>query len=137
MVYRKDWNQPAAGGQGFARTMKCFGRRINLNAVDLGTTGNVVGLFMVPENFVIVDMIGPAQPGFGTALVVSIGDPGNTARYLSASGGLAAAGAIPAMAASGQFFRTFAPTEIQMLITTQSSAPVAGILELYFRGFTW
>jgi hypothetical protein len=135
MVYRKDWGQPMQGGQGFARTMKCFGRKVNLSVADLGLTNNVVGMFMVPANFVITDMIGPAVPIFGPALSLSIGDPGNPARYLSGSNIGVAGGAVPAMAPSGLFFRTFTDTEIQLLIATQSSAPVAGILELYFRGF--
>jgi len=135
MVYRKDWGQPQQGAEGFARTMKVYGRKVNLSAADLGTTGNVIGLFMLPGKFVVVDMFGPAVPALGTALVFSLGDPGNTARYLSASSIGAAGGALPAMAATGPFFRTFLDTEVQMLITTQSSAPAAGILELYFRGF--
>jgi hypothetical protein len=135
MVYRKDWGQPAQGLQGFARTMKCYGRKINLSAVDLGTTNNVVGMFMIPANFVIMDMVGPAVPALGTALVLSIGDPGNTTRYLSGSTIGAAGGALPVMASTGTFFRTFSDTEIQLLIATQSSAPAPGILELYFRGF--
>lgn len=135
MVYRKDWGQPMQGGQGFARTMKVFGRKVNLSTVDLGTTNNVVGLFMVPANFVITDMIGPAVPIFGPALIFSLGDPGLNNRYLNNSNIGIAGGAVPAMLPTGQFFRTFSDTEIQLLVTTQSSAPVAGILELYFRGF--
>jgi hypothetical protein len=136
MVYRKDWVQPLAGGQGFARTQKAFGRKVNLTAADLGTTNNVVGMFFLPRDFVITGMIGPAVPALGTALVLSIGDPGNAARYLSASTIGAAGGALPAMAATGLFFRTFLETEVQLLIATQSSAPAPGILELYFTGFT-
>lgn len=135
MVYRKDWAQPAQGGLGFARTMKAFGRKVNLAVSDINLTNNVVGMFMVPRDFVITGMIGPAVPAFGTALSLSIGDPGLANRYLSASSIGAAGGALPAMAATGLFFRTFADTEIQLLIATQSSAPVAGILELYFTGF--
>jgi hypothetical protein len=135
MVYRKDWGQPAQGGQGFARTMKAFGRKVNLTAADLGVTNNVVGMFMIPGNFVVTGMIGPAVPALGTALVLSIGDPGNPVRYLSGSTIGAAGGALPAMAATGLFFPTFSDTEIQLLIATQSSAPAPGILELYFTGF--
>lgn len=138
MVYRKDWVQPQAGGLGFARNVKMFGRKVNLQTADLSTTGNVVGLFMIPANFVITDMIGPAIPGFGTGLQMSIGDAGSggSARYLAATS-FASAGALPAMAATGQFFRTYSDTEIQAFITTQSSAPAPGVLELYFRGFVY
>jgi hypothetical protein len=135
MAYRKDWVQPAQGGQGFARTYKAFGRKINLVTADLNLTNNVVGMFMVPKDFVITGMIGPAVPALGTALVLSIGDAALTNRYLASSTIGAAGGALPAMAATGLFFRTVADTEIQLLIATQSSAPAPGILELYFTGF--
>jgi hypothetical protein len=135
MAYRKDWVQPAQGGQGFARTMKVFGRKVNLAVADINLTNNVVGMFMIPRDFVVTGMIGPAVPAFGTALVLSIGDPGSNNRYLASSTIGAAGGALPAMASTGLFFRTFADTEVQLLVATQSSAPVAGILELYFTGF--
>jgi hypothetical protein len=140
MVYRKDWGQPAQGGLGFARTMKAFGRKVNLTPTDLLTTSNVVGLFMLPENFVITGMIGPAVPAFGAGLTFSIGDTvtavaGNVNRYLSASTIGAAGGALPAMAATGLFARTYAqPAEIQLTVTNGVAA-VAGVLELYFTGF--
>jgi hypothetical protein len=136
MVYRKDWGQPSQGLQGFARTMKAFGRKINLTAADLGTTNNVVGGFIVPGGFMILGWYGNTVPALGTALVLSIGDPASPARYLSGSTIGAAGGAFPAMAATGQFFRTFTDTEIQILIATQSSAPVAGVLEFYMFGMT-
>ena len=137
MVYRKDWVQPAAGEQGFARTMKAYGRKINLSTADLGTTGNVIGLFVVPANFCVINWVGPAIPAFGTALAVSIGTPASPALFLSASSALAAGGAFSGltMATTGPFTRTTSQTEVQMLITTQSSAPVAGIFELYIYGF--
>ena len=135
MVYRKDWGQPMQGLQGFARTMKAFGRKVNLSAADLGTTNNVVGAFIVPGGFQIVGMIGPAVPALGTALVLSIGDPGLANRYLASSTIGAAGGVLPAMATTG-FFRTFSDTEIQILIATQSSAPAPGILEFYLYGMT-
>jgi hypothetical protein len=133
MVYRKDWGQPQQGAQGFARTMKAFGRKVNLSVVDLGTTNNVIGCFVVPGGFQIVGMIGPAVPVLGPALSLSIGDAGQANRYLSGSNIGVAGGAMPAMASTG-FFRTFSDTEIQMLIATQSSAPVAGIFEFYLYG---
>jgi hypothetical protein len=37
---------------------------------------------------------------------------------------------------TGQWFRTFADTEVQLTVTTAATAAqVAGILELYFTGF--
>lgn len=136
MVYRKDWGQPAQGLQGFARTMKAFGRKINLSAADLGATNNVVGAFVVPGGFMIFGWYGPAVPILGPALSLSIGDPGNPARFLSGSNIGVAGGALPAMAATGTFFRTFTDTEIQILIAVQSSAPAPGVLEFYMYGAT-
>ncbi len=135
MAYRKDWVQPQAGLQGFARTMKAYGRKINLLSADLGTTSNVVGMFVIPKDFTITGMIGPAVPALGTALVLSIGDASSATRFLSGSTIGAAGGALPAMAATGTFFKTLVDTEIQLLIATQSSSPTPGVLELYFTGF--
>jgi hypothetical protein len=143
MAYRKDWPQPAQGGQGFARTMKCFGRKCNINVNDMNTLGNVVGLFMIPKDFVVTGMIGPQVPAFGTSFAYSLGDAGSgrSAAYLGATSGAVAA-ALPAMAfnanplLTGQWFRTFADTEVQLTVTTAATAAqVAGILELYFTGF--
>ena len=133
MVYRKDWGQPAQGLQGFARTMKAFGRKINLSANDLLTTGNVVGSFVVPGGFMIFGWYGQPVPAFGAGLTLSIGDPGLTNRYLSAA---AMSGvAWPAMATTGQFFRTFTDTEIQILVANGVAA-TPGVLEFYMYGAT-
>lgn len=133
MVYRKDWGQPQQGAQGFARNMKAFGRKVNLSAIDLGATNNVIGAFMIPGGFQVLGLAGPAVPILGPALSLSIGDPGLANRYLSGSNIGIAGGPMPTMAPTG-FFRTFSDTEIQILIATQSSAPVAGILEFYLFG---
>jgi hypothetical protein len=138
MVYRKDWGQPMQGLQGFARTMKTFGRKCNISVADMNTLGNVIGLFVVPGGFMITGMIGPQVPAFGTSFTYSLGDAGSggSARYLAATSG-AAAGALPAMASTGMFFRTFTDTEIQLTVTAAATAAqTAGILELYFTGVT-
>jgi hypothetical protein len=142
MVYRKDWGQPQQGIAGFARNMKAFGRKVNINVADMNTLGNVVGLFIVPAGFVITGMIGPPVPAFGTSFTYSLGDAGSgrSAAYLAATSG-ATAGALPAMAfnanplLTGQWFRTFADTEIQLTVTAAATAAqTAGLLELYFTG---
>jgi hypothetical protein len=138
MVYRKDWGQPMQGLQGFARNMKAFGRKCNISVADMNTLGNTVGLFMVPAGFMITSMIGPQVPAFGTSFQYSIGCPGsgNSALFLPATSG-AAAGALPAMASTGVFFRTFTDTEIQLFVTAAATAAqAAGVLELYFLGVT-
>ena len=124
------------GVQGFARTMKAFGRKCNISVTDMNTLGNVVGLFVVPAGFMITSMIGPQVPAFGTSFTYSLGDATgpSPARYLAATSGAAAA-ALPAMASTGVFFRTFVDTEIQLTVTAAATAAqAAGILELYFLG---
>lgn len=135
MVYRKDWGQPAAGGQGFARTMKAYGRKINLATTDLNLTGNVVGAFLLPANFKVINWIGPAIPAMGTGLKLDIGDAGSANRFLAADGTAAAGGALPVMASTGLFFTTTQDTEVQVKINTQTASPVAGVLEFYIYGF--
>jgi hypothetical protein len=135
MTYRKDWTEPQQGEEGFSRTMKSFGRKINITAPD-NVTNNVIGLFQIPANFCITGIIG-TMPAIGTAFSFSIGDPGNPARYVSGSGVGVAGGALPAIAASGLFFRTTAKTEIQMLVALQSSAFAAGVAEIYLQGFVY
>ena len=70
MVYRKDWGQPMQGLQGFARTVKAFGRKCNISLADMNTLGNSVGLFIVPGGFMITGMIGPQVPAFGTSFTL-------------------------------------------------------------------
>ena len=134
MVYRKDWNQPQQGVQGYARTMKAFGRKINMTAAD-GTTNNVVGAFVIPGGFQIFGWYGAPVPALGAGLTLSIGAPGagNSALFLSAA---AMSGvAWPAMAATGLFFRTFTDTEIQILVAN-GVAITPGIIEFYMFGAT-
>ena len=133
MVYRKDWGQPQQGGQGFARTMKCYGRKANVTAAD-NVTGNVIGMFTIPNNFKVLGMFGTTT-NMGAAMVFNLGDAGNSSRFGSAVAGSAAAD-LPAMPVAARFFTTTADsTDIQLTITTQSSAPVAGIVEMYLWGF--
>ena len=136
MVFRKDWGQPQQGLEGFARTMKAYGRKVNLSSADVSTTGNVVGAFILPANFVVLGWYGPAVPAFGAGLVLNIGDAALNNRYLAASTIGAAGGALPAIAATGPFFKTLADTEVQIQIGTQTTAAGApGVLEFYLFGF--
>ena len=135
MAYRKDWVQPQVGLQGFARTMKAYGRKVNIAVADINTLGNTIGLFVIPKDFVITGMIGPQVPAFGTSFTYSLGDAGSSNRYLTATSGATAA-ALAAMAATGMFFRTTADTEILLAVTAAATAAqAAGVLELYFTGF--
>ena len=135
MVFRKDWGQPQQGLEGFARTMKAYGRKVNLSSADVSTTGNVVGAFILPANFVAMGLSGLA-PAFGAGLVLNIGDAALNNRFLAASTIGAAGGAFTAIASTGLFFKTLADTEVQIQIGTQTTAAgVAGVLEFYLFGF--
>jgi len=91
MAYRKDYVQPQQGDQGFARTMKCFGRRINFAVADM-TLASVVGAFVLPANFMVLGIFGKTD-ALGTSLAVSVGTPATPALLLAGQS-LAAAGAI-------------------------------------------
>ena len=57
MAYtRKDWSQPQGGGQGFARTMKTFGRVVTIGTAD-NVTGSSIGAFTVPAGFVVTSIL--------------------------------------------------------------------------------
>lgn len=135
MAYRKDWGQPQAGGQGFARTRKMFGRTVALAVADL-VTGNTVGAFMVPKGFVVTGIIAAASDmDSGTALTLSVGDAASGTRYLSAAtigqGGTTG----QTLASTGLLFENTADTEILVTVTLQPAAAAAGTLGLYLDGY--
>jgi hypothetical protein len=134
MAQRRDWGQPQPGGQGFHRTAKAFGRKVNLLTTDL-VTNNVVGMFKLPPFFMVLGMYGIAADLDGAAgLTLSIGEPGLANRFLSASTIGQAGGNLPAMAATGFQFMTYSDTEVQLLIAAGAATPQAGILECYLWG---
>lgn len=137
MVYRKDWGQPQQGGQGFARTMKVFGRKINISATDLATINNVVGCFQVPAGFVLLGTYAPNVPDLdtGAALTISIGDVTLPTRLVNASAVGQAGGAFPALAAGAQFFRYPTDTEIILTATAAAAGGIAAVLEFYLFGY--
>src|ERR1043165_6220874 len=87
MATRTDFTQPQAGLQGFARTNKTFGRRVNLATTDLAT-GSVVEAFMVPAGFIVTGIIAVSSDmdSNGTpTLAISVGDASSSTRHLSSS----------------------------------------------------
>lgn len=137
MAYRKDWGQPQAGPQGFARTMKVFGRGVNLATTDINLTGNIVGCFMVPAGFTLVSGVGNF-PAMGAALTLSLGDAAAPGRILTANPIGAAGGPFPPALAPGAFlYRWNADTEIILTVTAQTGAPVAGVPTIFLQGFMW
>jgi hypothetical protein len=137
MVYRKDWGQPQAGQQGFARTMKVFGRTVNINATELATINNVVGAMVVPAGFTITDFLTTTVPDLdtGATLTLSIGDALLANRLLAASTIGQAGGAMPALAATGFLYRFPTDTEILITATAAAAGGIAAAWPLYLRGF--
>jgi hypothetical protein len=132
MTYRKDWTQPQAGGQGFARTVKTLGRRVAISATD-NVSGNAIGAFTVPAGFVVTGILVVAT-ALGTGAVINVGDS-TINRYLAASTIAAAGGTVTALAATGLLFKNTTETEVQIGIGTGGSAAPAGTIDLYLIGF--
>jgi hypothetical protein len=135
MVYRKDWGQPQPGGQGFIRTAKVFGRKVNISAADLAA-GGVVGMFQVPRYFLVLGAFGNVSKldTGAVALKFDIGDPGLANRFLAASTAGQAGGTITTLAATGFNYPIYSETEIQFALNTAPGAAAAGILEYYLWG---
>jgi hypothetical protein len=130
MVYRKDWSQPQVGGQGFARTMKTIGRRVNVSATD-DVTGNTVGAFTIPAGFVVTSIL-CVSSAFAAGLAFTVGDINSANRYLTT--GVAAA-TNTTLAAAGLLFKAPAETEVLVTIGTQAAGNVVGTLDTYLTGY--
>jgi hypothetical protein len=136
MSYRKDWNQPQAGAEGFARTMKTYGRTVTIGTAD-NVTGNTVGAFMLPAGFVVTGLIAVATDmDSGTpALVLTIGDAGNAARYFAAGTLGQSAGSSTTLASAGLLYKNTVDTEVLITVSTQSATAVAGTVDLRLIGY--
>ena len=137
MVYRKDWGQPQAGNQGFARTMKVFGRSVAIGVADLATLNNIVGCFIVPGGFVLTDLLTTVVPDLdtGATLTISLGDALVPNRLLAASNIGQAGGNMPALAAAGFLYRYPADTEIILTASAAAAGGIAASVPIYLRGF--
>lgn len=133
MAYRKDWGQPQQG-EGFARTMKTFGRTVTIGTAD-NVTGNTVGAFMVPAGFVVTGIIAVnTDMDSGAAMQFEVGDAGSATRYLGATSGQAA-GTTTTLASTGLLFKNTVDTEILVTISTQAGTAVAGTIDLRLSGY--
>src|SRR4029077_2773733 len=137
MVYRKDWSQPQAGPQGFARTMKVYGRSVNILVPDLATINNVVGCFVVPAGFVLTGLLTTTVPDLdtGATLTLSLGDAALPTRILNASNIGQAGGAMPAAAAGAFLYRYPIDTEIILTATAAAAGGIATAVPIYIQGF--
>lgn len=137
MTTRTDYTQPQAGPQGFARTMKSFGRRVAMAAADL-VTAQVVKAFVVPAGFVVTGIIAVASDmdTNGTpTLALSVGDAGSGTRYLSSSTIGQAGTTTQTLATTGLLFSNTVDTEILVTATTGSATAAAGTLDLFLTGY--
>jgi hypothetical protein len=137
MAYRKDFPQPQHGNQGFARTMKVYGRSVAINATELATINNVVGCFMVPKDFVLLALLTTVVPDLdtGATLTLSLGDALVPNRLLAASNIGQAGGNMPAMAAGGFLYRFPTDTEIILTATAAAAGGIAAVVPIYLQGF--
>jgi hypothetical protein len=133
MTYRKDWGQPQVGPEGFANTMKTFGRVVTVTAAD-NTTGNTIGAFKVPAGFTVTGIIAvPTDMDSSTNMLISVGDAASGVRYLSSSTMGQGATTVTTLVAAGLLFLNAVDTEILVTVTAQGTG--AGTIALYLQGF--
>jgi hypothetical protein len=135
MAYRKDWGQPQAGQQGFARTMKVFGRSVAIRITDFTTVNNTVGCFVVPKGFTAVSLLTTTVPDLdtGAALVLVLGDSALANRLVAAN--IGQGGPMPALAATGFLYHYTADTEIVLTATTAAAGGIAASVPIFLQGF--
>lgn len=134
MAYRKDWGQPQVGPQGFARNMKVIGRTVTITVAD-NVTANTIGAFVLPAGFTVTGILGSATDmDSGAAMLITVGDAANAARYVAS---VSAQAAITSwtLAAAGLLFKNTVDTEVLITIATQAATAVAGTATIYLQGF--
>lgn len=136
---RKIYSQPQPGSEGFARTKKVLGPGSTANILTTdNVTGNNLAVAYVPAGFVLTAInVNVPILDSGAALVWNLGDAALANRLVSGSIiGRGSAGSVTALAATGQYYKFPAPTEIWLNIGTQAATPVAGALtNFYLEGF--
>ena len=137
MANRNDYTQPQAGLQGFARTGKVYGRRVNLATTDLALNATVAG-FVVPRGFIVTGIIAVAtdmDTNGSPTLALSVGDAGSATRFLSSSTIGQAGRSTQTLASTGLLYEFTADTEIVITASTAAATAAAGTLDLYLVGF--
>lgn len=137
MANRNDYTQPQAGLQGFARTGKVYGRRVNLATTDLALNATVAG-FVVPRGFIVTGIIAVAtdmDTNGSPTLALSVGDAGSATRFLSSSTIGQAGTSTQTLASTGLLYEFTADTEIVITASTAAATAAAGTLDLYLVGF--
>lgn len=134
MAYRRDWAQPQTGPMGFVGTKKVVGRTVTIGTAD-NVTANTIGAFKIPAGFTVTGILGSATDmDSGTAMLITVGDAGNAARYVAS---VSAQAAITSwtLAAAGLLFLNTVDTEVLITIATQAGTPVAGTATIFLEGF--
>lgn len=137
MATRVDYRQPQAGGVGYARTMKTFGRRVTMKTTDLALNA-VVAAFKVPAGFTVTGIIAVAtdlDTGGSATLALSVGDSGSATRHLSSSTIGQAGTSTQTLASTGLLYQYTADTEILITASTAAATAAAGTIDLYLIGF--
>jgi hypothetical protein len=137
MTTRTDFVQPQAGGQGFSRTMKTFGRRVAMAAADVAVS-QIVEAFVVPKGFIATGIIAVASDmdaNGSPTLALSVGDSGSAVRFLSSSTIGQAGTTTQTLATTGLLYEFTADTKILISATTGAATAAAGTLDLYLTGF--
>jgi hypothetical protein len=119
---------------GFIGTQKVIGRVVAVSVAD-NVTGNTVGAFKVPAGFTVTGVIGAATDmDSGAAMLITIGDAGNAARYVASLNTQAAVTSMT-LAAAGLLFLNTTDTEVLITIATQAGTAIAGTVTVYLTGF--
>lgn len=117
---------------GLMKNKKIAYATLTVAAVDL-TLNALHGMFRLPKNSVIVGIILKASDldTNGTpTITLSVGDSGNTARYLSASTVAQAGGVVTTLAVGGMFYKLTVDTLITVLVAAAAATGAAGTIEL-------
>lgn len=138
MVDRIAYGQPQVGGQGFRRTMKCFGvTAVAILAADVAV-GKTTALFRVPAGFTALGIYAAASDmdtNGSPTLALSLGDSGSGVRLLSSSTIGQAGTTTSTLASTGAGYKFTVDTEIVMTATTGAATAAAGTLTALLWGF--
>lgn len=137
MADRNAYGQPQTGNQGFSRTMKMLGGAAALLTTDLALN-RTTALFVVPKGFVVTGIdvtITDVDTNGAPAILITIGDAGNAARFLASSNIGQAGGNSTTLAAAGKFYEFTADTEIVLTVATAAATAAAGTITTYLTGF--
>lgn len=137
MATRVDYRQPQAGGAGYARTAKTFGRRVTMKTTDLALNA-VVAAFKVPAGFTVTGIIAVAtdmDTNGSPTLALSVGDSGSATRHLSSSTIGQGGTSTQTLASTGLLYQYTAESEILITASTAAATAAAGTIDLYLTGF--